>query len=69
MATALAAMPTVKLEDVDFQQEGGEGDIVQGDVITCTAHVTLHRASHAHQGEHFGSLAFNLIPWMSRQLS
>ena len=50
VATALAAVPTVKLEDVDFQQEGGEGDIVQGDVITCTAHVTLHRASHAHQG-------------------
>ena len=54
MVTAMASVPTITLADVSCGLEGEEGDeeedVVEGDVVTCSAHVTLTRPSHAQQG-------------------
>ena len=52
MATAMVSVPTVVLSEVACGLEGEEGDVMEGDIVTCSARVVLTRPSHSHTGFH-----------------
>ena len=58
VGTCLLSIPTVTLSDVVCGLEGDEGEVMEGDLVTCTVDVTLTRPSHSHSG------AQHLLLWL-----
>lgn len=67
--TSLLSIPSVTISEVTCGLEGEEGDVMEGDVVTCTAQVTLSRPSHSQSGRALVIYSFCLFSIMESHVS
>ena len=53
VGTSMLSVPAVTLSDVGCGLDGEDGEVMEGDIVTCSARVTLSRPSHSLTGPPF----------------